>query len=145
MNVNSATEIITLNHAASASPELTYEPVWISTDKRQPDVTKTTLKFAQVGGPTAADKIGNAYGPIFKVEFVDLASVTTATHIKIWGLDNDDVNSDGAVYPISYLNGKTIEIWLKKFEFTDAAGAPAAVGGSWTIYGHRKRQYPAIF
>lgn len=145
MNVNSATEIIPINYASSASPELTYEPVWISTDRRQADPTKTTLKFAQVGGPTAADKIGNAYGPIHRVEFVDLSSVTGATHIKIWGLDNDDINSDGVVYPIAYLNQRTIDVWLKKFDFTDAAGDPVTPGGTWTIYGHRKRQYPAIF
>lgn len=144
MNVSSSTEIISLFNAASASPELTYDPVWISTDRRQSDPTKTTLKFAQVGGPTAADKIGNAYGPIYRIEFVDLSALSAA-YIKIWGLDNDNVNSDGAIYPVTYLAGKTLDVWLKKFEFTDANGDAVAAGGAYTIYGHRKRQYPAIF
>jgi hypothetical protein len=143
MNINSATEIIELNNAASASPELTYDPVWISTDRRQVDPTKTTMKFAQLGGPTAADKIGNTYGPIFRMEFVDLS--TTATHVQIWALDNDDVNSVGAIYPKAYLLANPrMDVWLKKFEFTDANGTPVT-GGTYTIYGHRKRQYPIQF
>jgi hypothetical protein len=142
MNINIATEILELNHASSASPELSYDPVWISTDRRQPDPTKTSLKYSQVGGPSSADKIGNGNGPIFRVEFVDLASVS-ATHIKVWALDNDDaINSDGVLYPISYIAGKTLDIWLKKFEFTDSDGDTVAAGGSYLIYGHRKRQYP---
>lgn len=144
MNTNIATEILELNHASSASPELSYEPIWISTDRRQPDPTKTSLKYAQVGGPTSSDKIGNGYGPIFKVEFADLASVS-ATHIKVWAIDNDEIISDGVVYPVSYLAGKSLDIWLRKFEFTNANGETTAAGGTYTIVGHRKRQYPAIF
>jgi len=59
MNELSSTEILTLENGIS------YAPVWIVTDKRISDPEKTTLKYPQVGGPTAADKIGNANGPIF--------------------------------------------------------------------------------
>lgn len=144
MNTNIATEIIQLSHASSAVPEVTYEPVWISTDRRQPDPAKTSLKYSQIGGPDASDKVGVGHGPIFKVEFVDLSSVS-ASYIKVWAIDNDDAISDGIVYPVTYLAGKSLDIWFKKFEFTDAGGAPAAAGGSYTIVGHRKRQYPAVF
>lgn len=144
MNTNIATELLELSHASSASPELSYEPVWISTDRRQPDATKTSLKYAQIGGPDASDKIGNGHGPIYRVEFADLSAVS-ASYIKVWALDNDGVVSDGVVYPTSYLAGKTLDIWLKKFEFTNSGGETVAAGGSYKIIGHRKRQYPAIF
>lgn len=141
--MNSATEILILANAASGSPELSYEPVWISTDRREQNPIKTTLKFAQIGGPTKDDKIGNAYGPIYLVEFADL-SLLSAAYIKVWGLDNDDDNAP--VYPVSYLsNNPKLEVWLKKFEFTDVNGNPVAAGGAYKIFGHRKRQYPAIF
>jgi hypothetical protein len=141
--MNSSTEILELANAASASPEMSYAPVWISTDRREPDPTKTTLKYAQVGGPTKNDKIGNAFGPIYMIEFVDLSSITAA-YIKIWGLDNDDVNAP--IYPVTYLeNNPKLEVWLKKFEFTDVDGVTVAAGGSYKIYGHRKRNFPAIF
>ena len=58
MNVNTPTEIFEIHPASLASPELTYEPVWISTDRRVSDPNKTTLKYAQVGGPTAAVAAG---------------------------------------------------------------------------------------
>lgn len=139
---NSSTEIIELANAASASPELSYEPIWISTDRRQPDASKTTLKYSQVGGPTAGDKIGNSNGPIFMVEFVDVASIT-ATHVKVWALDNDDSNA--AIYPKAYLAANPkLNVWLKKFEFTNATGTPVA-GGTFKVYGHRKRTYPINF
>lgn len=141
--MNSSTEILELANAASASPEMSYAPVWISTDRREQDPAKTTLKYAQVGGPTKEDKIGNAYGPIYLVEFVDLSSISAA-YIKVWGLDNDDTNAP--IYPVSYLStNPKLEVWLKKFEFTDANGNTVAAGGAFKIYGHRKRQYPAIF
>lgn len=137
MNELSATEILTLENAIS------YAPVWIVTDKRTSDPEKTTLKYPQVGGPDASDKIGNADGPIYMIEFVDLSAVT-ATHVKIWGLDNDDINAP--VYPISYiLDNPKLHIWLDQFEFTDAAGSTVAAGGVYTIFGHRKRKYPIQF
>ena len=135
-----ATELIALNNAASASPELSYEPIWISTDRRQPDVTKTTLKYQQVGGPTVADKIGNALGAIYKVEFVDLSSLT-ATHIKVWGVHNNDASA--VIYPVSYLTlNPILDVILNKFEFTNAGGTPVAAGGTYTIIGHRTNTQP---
>ena len=144
MNTNIATELLELNNASSASPELSYEPVWIVTDRRQSDPNKTSLKYAQIGGPEASDKIGKGNGPIFRVDFADLSALSAA-YIKIWALDNDGVISDGVIYPVSYLAGKTLDIWLRKFEFTNVNGETVAPGGSYTIIGHRKRQYPAIF
>ena len=142
MNTNIPTEIFEIHPASSASPELTYEPVWISTDRREQNPNKTTLKFSQVGGPTAADKIGNAYGPIFRIEVLS----ATASYIRIWGLDNDNINAP--VYPIGRFtsaNGNPIlDIWLKKFEFTDAAGLPVSAG-TYKVIAHRKRNYPAVF
>lgn len=137
MNELSSTEILTLENTTS------YAPVFIITDKRTDDPTKTTLKYTQIGGPDADDKIGNTYGPIYMVEFADLGSLS-ATHIKIWGLDNDDTNA--AIYPVSYLalNPK-VYVWLDKFEFTNSAGATVAPGGTFTIFGHRKRKYPIQF
>lgn len=142
MNVNTPTEILEIHPASTASPELTYEPVWISTDKRTNDPTKTTLKYSQVGGPTAADKIGNAHGPIFRIEVIS----ASANYIKIWGLDNDDANAP--VYPISRFTGANgnaiLDVWLKKFEFTDING-DAVSPGSYKVLGHRSRRYPASF
>ncbi len=136
-----ATELIELNNAASASPELSYKPIYIVTDKRRVDPNKTTLKYLQVGGPTANDKIGNALGAIFKVEFVDLSALS-ATHIKIWGIHNDD--DSAVIYPVAYLNGITLNVVLDKFEFTDAVGNIAAAGGAYTIIGHRKNTQPLL-
>jgi hypothetical protein len=138
-----ATEIIELSNAASASPEMSYKPIYINADKRQPDITKTTIKYLQVGGPTAADKIGNALGAIFKVEFVDL-SLLSATHIKIWGVHNSDASA--VVYPVAYLIlNPILDLVLDKFEFaSDIAGTPAAAGGAFVILGHRKNTQPFI-
>ena len=138
MNELSSTEILTLEN------DISYDPVWISTDKRISDPEKTTLKYPQVGGPTAADKIGNANGPIFRIEVLR----ATANYIKIWGLDNDDSNAP--VYPISRFTGTgaspILDVWLKKFEFTDASGNPVTVlPGTYQVLGHRKRKYPVQF
>lgn len=138
MNELSSTEILTLENGIS------YAPVWIVTDKRISDPEKTTLKYPQVGGPTAADKIGNANGPIFRIEVLSAA----ASYIRIWGLDNDDSNAP--VYPISRFTGTgaspILDVWLKKFEFTDATGTPVTVlPGTYQVLGHRKRNYPVQF
>jgi hypothetical protein len=142
MNVNTPTEIFEIHPASTMSPGLTYEPVWISTDRRISDPTKTTLKYAQVGGPTAADKIGNAHGPIFRIEVLS----ATASYIKIWGLDNDDINAP--IYPISRFTASganpILDIWLKKFEFTDVSGDPVSAG-TYKVLGHRSRHYPSTF
>lgn len=135
-----ATEIIALYPASTSSPELSYKPVYIVTDKRQVDPTRTTLKYLQVGGPTVADKIGNALGAIFKVEFVSVIGIT-GTHVKIWGIHNDDASA--VEYPKTYLEGKTLNIVLDKFEFTDGSGNPVS-GGTYNIMGHRKNTQPLL-
>ncbi len=136
MNELSSTEILTLENNTS------YAPVWISTDKRISDPEKTSLKYSQVGGPLASDKIGNAYGPIFRIEVL----AGTASFIRIWGLDNDDDNAP--VYPITRFTGSgaspILDVWLQKFEFTDASGTPVNPG-TFQVLGHRKRQYPIQF
>ena len=136
MNELSSTEILTLENGIS------YAPVWISTDKRISDPEKTSLKYSQVGGPTASDKIGNAYGPIFRIEVLDASE----SFIKIWGLDNDDDNAP--VYPIARFTGTgaspILDVWLQKFEFTDVNGIPVAAG-TYQVLGHRKRKYPIQF
>jgi len=137
MNELSSTEILTLENGIS------YAPVWIVTDKRTSDPEKTTLKYPQVGGPDVADKIGNANGPIYMIEFVDLSAVS-ATHIKVLGIDNDELNAP--IYPISYiLDNPKVYVWLDQFEFVDSLGNTVAAGGPFTIFGHRKRKYPIQF
>ena len=138
MNELSSTEILTLENGIS------YAPVWIVTDKRISDPEKTTLKYPQVGGPTAADKIGNANGPIFRIEVLS----ATASYIRIWGLDNDDDNAP--VYPITRFTdtgaSPILNVWLKKFEFTDVDGIPVdPVTVTYQVLGHRKRNYPIQF
>ena len=137
MNELSATEILTLE------PDVSYAPVWIVTDKRTSDPEKTTLKYPQVGGPDASDKIGNADGPIYMIEFADLSALATAEFVKIWGLDNDDINAP--IYPIAYLrNNPRVYVWLDKFVFTDRFGQPVEET-KYTVLGHRKRKYPIQF
>lgn len=132
---NSGTEIIKLEHASIASPERSYEQVFISTDRRAAPGETTTIGYWQVGGPKVSDKIGKANGPIFRVEFV---SIPASSYIRIWALDND--NSDIIVYPTDYLilNPK-LDVWLRKFEWTNPSGTTVAAPGSYTILGHRKR------
>jgi len=131
-----ATEIISLTDTVS------YKPVYINADKRQSDITKTTIKYLQVGGPGVADKIGNALGAIFKVEFVSVLGIAT-DYIKIWGVHNDDASA--VIYPKTYLEGKILDLVLDKFEFTDAAGVPApSLPATYTIIGHRKNTQPFI-
>lgn len=134
---NSANELILLQHASAAIPEVTYEPTKVSTDKRATPGASTTLYKLQIGSDA---QHGLAYGPIFKIEFVDLSAVT-ATHIKIWGIDN--TTNDAPVYPVTYLVANPLmEVFLRKFEFTDAAGVTAAPGGAYTIVGHKLRAMP---
>ena len=136
MNELSSTEILTLENGIS------YAAFWMIKDKRISDPEKTTLKYPQVGGPTAADKIGNANGPIFRIEVLSAA----ASYIRIWGLDNDDDNAP--VYPITRFTGTgaspILDVWLKKFEFTNVDGIPVTAG-NYQVLGHRKRNYPVQF
>jgi len=137
---NFATEIIKLSESVS------YKPVYINADKRQPDIDKTTIKYLQVGGPLAANKIGNALGAITKVEFVDLTNLDSATtHIKIWGVHNTD--DTAVVYPVSYLTSNPIlNLILSKFEFASDIGGTivAEVESAYVIYGHRTNTTPFI-
>jgi hypothetical protein len=140
MHNSSATEIIALHNADSASPELSYKPVYIVTDKRVKDPTLTTMKYLQVGGPLESDRIGNTVGAIYKIEFADLSNLS-ATHIKVWAIHNTDASA--VVYPVSYLDGVTLDLILWKFEFaSDLAGTPVAAGGTYSIMGHRTNQQP---
>jgi len=131
---NIASEIIQLQHASVSVPETTYELQFISTDKRAAPGEKTTIGVYQVGGPTLADKIGNTNGPVYMMEFVNIPA---GQHIRVWADGNDD--ADVIIYPTDYLiaNPK-LNIWLKKFEWTDAAGVTETAPGSYTILGHRK-------
>jgi hypothetical protein len=139
--LQSATEILELAHASSASPEMDYSPVFISTDRRAAPGEKTTLGYFQVGGPAAVDKIGNTFGPIYMVEFIDIPS---SSYIKIWGLDNDDLNAP--VYPTDYLiDNPKVFVWLKKFEWTDSAGLTVSAPMSYKIFGHRKKTLPTVY
>lgn len=134
---NIANELILLAHAGSASPEVTYAPTKISTDKRATPGAATTLYKVQIGSDM---QHGIANGPVFRVEFVDLSSVT-ATHIKIWGIDN--LTDDAPIYPKTYLvNHPILDVFLRKFEFTDSSGSPVAPGGTYTIVGHKMRGLP---
>lgn len=134
--MNSGTEIIDLEHASKVSPERTYQLQFVSTDKRRLAPGQgTTLGYNQVGGTTAADKIGNSHGPIFRVEFVDIPA---STYIRIWGIDNNDASS--VVYPTDYLRlNPYMDVWLKKFEWTNAAGTTVTAPTTYSIFGHRKR------
>jgi hypothetical protein len=121
---------------------LDYSPTFVSTDKRVPATEKTSLGYYQIG---ELMQYGFAKGPIFKVEFVDLTSIATATHIKIWGLGNKD--DSAPLYPITYINGLTnpiVDVWLKKFEFCDNAGNPVSES-EYTVVGHKKNAMPIVW
>lgn len=133
--LDSAIELISLTDSVN------YEPTLISVDKRIADPSKTSLRYFQIG---ELQQYGFAKGPIFKVEFADLSAVS-ATHIKIWGLDNLD--DDAPIYPVSYLTTwrPIIDVYLKKFIFCDSSGTPAAAGGAYSIVGYKKKSIPAVW
>jgi hypothetical protein len=91
--VESGTELISLINGEN------YSPTFISTDKRKGPGERTTIGYWQIGESV---QHGFSRGPVFKVEFVDLANVTTPTHVKVWGLDNLD--DDAPIYPLSYFS-----------------------------------------
>ena len=126
--LDSGVELITLENNVS------YAPTFVSTDKRAIPSQRTSLGYWRIG-ETAQQ--GYAKGPVFKIEFVDLTGVT-AGYVRIWGIDNDD---NAPVYPLTYFtNNPTISVYLKKFVFCDAAGAPVdATGFTYTIIGYKKR------
>jgi hypothetical protein len=133
---NYATEIINLEAS------INYTPTFISTDRRRPAGQPTSLGYMQIG---ELAQYGNAKGPIFKIEFADTASVATATHVKIWGLDNDDVNAP--LYPIAYLQTwrPIIDVYLKKFIFCDSAGVEVDEEGNYTVIGYKRKTMPTVY
>lgn len=115
---------------------LNYAPTFVSTDKRAAPTDKTTLGYYQIG---ELMQYGFAKGPVFKIEFVDISSVATATHVKIWGIGNQD---DAApLYTVSYVKNRTIDVWLKKFEFCDSSGNPVEES-NYTVVGYKKAAMP---
>lgn len=133
--LDSAIELISLTHSVN------YEPTLISTDRRNSDPSKTTLRYFQIG---ELQQYGYAKGPIFKVEFADLSGVS-ATHIKIWGLENLD--DDAPLYPVSYLTTwrPIVDVYLKKFIFCDSDGDPVSESGTYSIIGYKKKSIPAVW
>jgi len=129
--MHTGAELITLVN------QLNYEPTFISTDKRAPAGAPTTLGYQQIG---ELQQYGFAKGPVFKVEFVDLSSVS-AEYVKIWGIDNKD--ADAPIYPVAYLlKFPVINVYLKKFDFCESDGTSADPGGEYTIVGYKKRGIP---
>jgi hypothetical protein len=133
---NYATEIINLTAG------LNYEPTFVRTDKRRSALESTSLGYYQIG---ELAQYGNARGPIFKIEFADTSSIATASHVKIWGLDNDDINAP--LYSISYLNTwrPILDVYVKKFIFCDSAGVEVDEDGNYTVIGYKKKTLPTVF
>jgi hypothetical protein len=134
--LESGVELITLEHG------LNYEPTFVSTDKRVPSYEKTSLGYWQIG---ELQQYGFAKGPIFKVEFVDVASAGTGvTHIKIWGIDNK--NNDAPIYPLTYFaKFSTIPVYLQKFEFCDSNGVEVVPDGEYTVVGYKKKGMVSVW
>ena len=133
---NYATEIINLEAG------INYEPTFIRTDNRLPANVPTTLGYLQIG---ELQQYGNAKGPIFRIEFADTTSIATATHVKIWGLNNDDPNAP--LYPVAYLQTwrPILDIYVKKFIFCDSAGVEVDEEGNYTVIGYKRHTMPTVF
>lgn len=132
--LESGTELITLQAGVN------YEPTFVSTDKRVSPGTSTTLGYWQIG---EFQQYGFARGPVFKIEFADISGIATATHVKIWGIDNKD--SDAPIYPLAYFSGMTspaiVHVYLKQFEFCDSAGVKVTES-DYLVVGYKKRVIP---
>ena len=133
---NYATEIIELG------ANINYEPTFIRTDNRLPANVPTTLGYLQIG---ELQQYGNAKGPIFRIEFADTTSIATATHVKIWGLNNVDINAP--LYPVAYLQTwrPILDIYVKKFIFCDSAGIEVDEEGNYTVIGYKRHTIPTVF
>lgn len=136
--INSGTELINLIAGEN------YSPTFISADRRRPSTERTTVGYWQIGDTT---QHGFSRGPVFKVEFVDLSGILTATHVKIWGVDNLD--NDAPIYPITYFSDNTapwkttVEVYLQKFIFCDINGDEVLEDdGNYTVVGYKKRVIP---
>jgi hypothetical protein len=133
--MNYASEIITVDAG------INYSPTFVRTDRRRSSSELTSLGYMQIG---ELAQYGNAKGPIFKLEFVDLSGIATATHVKIWGLLNDDTNAP--LYPITYFSTfPSIEIFAKKFIFCDNAGVEVDETGNYLVIGHKKNVMPISY
>jgi hypothetical protein len=132
--ITSGTELLTLTSGVN------YAPTFVSTDRRAALSERTTIGYWQIG---ELQQYGFSKGPIFKIEFADLSSIATATHVKIWGVDNKD--SDAPIYPLTYFTSQTspalVEVYLKKFEFCDSNGAPVTET-DYLVVGYKKRVLP---
>jgi len=129
----SATELIELKHFSLNGDD--YIPTWISTSKRE--VSKT-IGYYQIG---RTSQHGLTYSPVYKMIFDDINNVA-ATHIKIWGISND---VDAAIFSVDYLKGKTLEVFLNKFEFTDDQGDIVDPMEPYTIIGCKKNSMPITY
>lgn len=120
-----------------------YTPTFISTDKRVPSTEKTSLGYYQIG---ELAQYGLAKGPVFRIEFVKVSAVSTATHVKVWAIGNKD--NTAPIYPLSYFNptnGLTkLDIWLRKFEFCDQDGE-TVTETSYTVVGYKKNAMPVVW
>jgi len=136
MILSSAVELINLADFSSTTPGTDYLPTFITTQKAG---FSTSMGFWQIG---SEEQHGFDHSPVFKMIFADLQLVT-ASHIKIWGIDNQD--DDAPEFPVAFLtNNPELEIYLNKFEFTDGSGNVIPAGGAYTIVGCKKRQYPIV-
>jgi hypothetical protein len=118
-----------------------YEPTFIRTDNRLPSNVPTSLGYYQIG---ELQQYGNARGPIFRVEFADTSAVS-ASHVKIWGLENDDTNAP--LYPVAYLQNwrPILDIYVKKFIFCTSAGVEVDETDNYTVIGYKKKTLPTVF
>ena len=134
--MNYATEIIAVEAGVD------YTPTFVRTDKRRQSTETTSLGYFQVG---VLQQYGNARGPIFRLEFADLTNINSASHIKIWGKENDDINAP--LYPIVYLlSVRTIvDVYLKKFIFCDANGNEIDESGNYRVMGYKRNVMPTSY
>lgn len=129
MTVNIPAEIIELE------AEVSYKPTKVSTDKRNKQ--NSTIGYYQIGEDAQQ---GNANGPVFRLTFVDLSGLT-ATHVKLYGIKNS--GTDGVEVPITYLQGKTIDLYLSKFEFTDGNDVVVTENPTdYQVLGYKLKQVP---
>lgn len=139
----SGTEVINLDGG------IDYSPTFISTDKRAPFGSTTTIGYWQIG---ANAQYGDTHGPIYQIEFLDVAEPVSnsVAFIAIWGMDN---RGEPAVYPISYFYDasasqsipRKIDIYLKKFEYWDASRIDVTDSVDHTatyVVGYKRRTFP---
>jgi hypothetical protein len=100
------------------------------------------LGYWQIG---ELQQYGFAKGPIFKVEFADLSSISTATHVKIWAIDNKD--NDAPIYPITYLTTfrPILDLYLKYFIFCDSSGNEVVESPGYSVIGYKKKAMLSVW